>query len=653
MRRRFTVVLVASAALALAGAGARAEAHALLASSVPPAGALLETSPPSVVLTFTETPDPALSVVHVLDSRGTAVERGKQHSVPGQRQMLAVDIPSLAEGVYTVTWRTTSSVDGHTTGGSFSFGVGVAPSNAVTATRTPSTPRPSPLAVFGRWAFYAGLVTLLGAGTTTLFVTRRVPAAPRWWPLAAGGTAAVGLAAMGLDLLDKAGVALGELLGSATGHKFLLQAAATGVVLAVGAIATARPGRPAVVAVAAVAAFAMLARAAAGHARGSSWPWLEVGVQWLHIVAVGAWIGGFAWLLAGLRHASTEDRWAFARRFSRVAAWALLTVAASGTVRALDEVGAWSRLVHTSFGQVLAIKVVLVALVVALGARNRFGALRANPGATAALERLRRTVGAELALGVVVLGATAVLAGLAPSKSVAASTRKATHLTVAGHDYATSVRFRLTVTPGVIGFNQFDARLRDYDRARPVDASAVTLQFQTVDRPDVPESSLQLHKAGPGTWRGEGTVLAFAGSWRITAVVEQASGAVTVPLAVRVPSPPQRVSAVRTPGLPTIYTIATGDGKQVQAYVDPGRAGANEVHVTFLDAAGAELPTSDPVVTARSAGHAAAPLTVRRLGPGHFVSDATLQAGAWSFSFRATAEGGAVIAGSFSEKIAG
>jgi copper transport protein len=642
---------VVFAALALAGAGARAEAHALLASSVPAAGALVDTPPPSVTLSFTETPDPALSIVHVLDSRGAPVERGKAHSVAGQRDTLAVDVPRLGNGVYTVTWRTTSSVDGHSTGGSFSFGVGVAPSKAATTAGAPRTPRPSPLAVFGRWAFYAGLVTLVGAGTTTVFVTRRPPAAPRWWPLAAGGAAAVGLVAMGFDLLDKAGVPVGELLRSATGHKLALQAGALAVVLVAAVIATARPSRPAVIAVAAAASVAMLARAATGPARGSSVPWLQIGVQWVHLAAVGAWIGGFGWLLVALRAATDDGRWDVARRFSRLAAWALLAVAVSGTVRAFDEVGAWSRVVHTSFGQVLAFKVGLVAIVVALGARNRFRHLRPAAADDAPLERLRRAVGAELVLGATVLLATAILAGLPPSKSVAVSTRAVPHVTVIGHDYATSIRAELKVTPGVIGFNQFELRLRDYDRQRPIDATAVTLTLQAVDRPDVPAASVAVTGAGSGLWRGEGTVLAFAGQWRVTVLVERPSGAVTVPLVLRVPSPPQRVSAVRTPGLPTIYTITTGGGQNVQAYIDPGRPGANEVHVTFLDSAGAEVPTSAVVLTARRGTGARSVLTVRQLGPGHFVGDASLRSGTWTFSFRATAEGGALISGSFSEKI--
>ena len=147
------------------------------------------------------------------------------------------------------------------------------------------------------------------------------------------------------------------------------------------------------------------------------------------------------------------------------------------------------------------------------------------------------------------------------------------------------------------------------------------------------------------------TVLAFPGEWRLTLVVERPAGAVTVPLVLRIPEPPQRITAVRTPGLPTIYTITTGGGQTVQGYVDPGKPGANEVHVTFLGPDGAELPTSDAALEAGPRGGRRLPLTVRRLGPGHFVGDATLRPGAWVFAFRATAGDGAVVSGTFSETI--
>src|SRR5207248_8505784 len=92
-----------------------AHAHALLAASTPADGATVDRPPTEVLLTFTEAPDPLLAVVRVVDAAGTRVEAGKAEAVAGQAAQLRVPLGTLAQGTYTVTWRTTSAVDGHTT----------------------------------------------------------------------------------------------------------------------------------------------------------------------------------------------------------------------------------------------------------------------------------------------------------------------------------------------------------------------------------------------------------------------------------------------------------------------------------------------------------------------------------------------------------
>src|SRR5947209_12418438 len=119
MRRVGTVALLAVAAV-LATAGA-ANAHALYKSSSPPANALLKRAPTNVSITFTEQPDPKLSFIQVLSSSGTNVAKGPVQPVPGQPTELRTALGSVPTGVYTVTWRTVSKEDGHTTAGSFSF----------------------------------------------------------------------------------------------------------------------------------------------------------------------------------------------------------------------------------------------------------------------------------------------------------------------------------------------------------------------------------------------------------------------------------------------------------------------------------------------------------------------------------------------------
>src|SRR5262249_12493771 len=104
-----------------------AAAHALLDHSNPAAGSEVATSPQRVTLHFTEPTDAGLLAVHVLDSGGNPVESSPAKIAPADAKGVVVAVPNLANGTYTVTWRTTSSADGHTTAGSFAFGVGQPP----------------------------------------------------------------------------------------------------------------------------------------------------------------------------------------------------------------------------------------------------------------------------------------------------------------------------------------------------------------------------------------------------------------------------------------------------------------------------------------------------------------------------------------------
>src|SRR4029453_3261213 len=100
--------------------------------------------------------------------------------VAGQPFQLQVPLGALADGTYTVAWRTVSRDDGHVSGGSFAFGVGVAaPTGGPpgTSDAAASTPAPSPLATAGRWLLYWGLALLVGGAATGLGVyDRPVPA---------------------------------------------------------------------------------------------------------------------------------------------------------------------------------------------------------------------------------------------------------------------------------------------------------------------------------------------------------------------------------------------------------------------------------------------------------------------------------------------
>ncbi len=372
---------------------------------------------------------------------------------------------------------------------------------------------------------------------------------------------------------------------------------------------------------------------------------------------MGVWVGGFLWLLLGIRGAGQEgEQAAAAQRFSGMATVALGLVLITGLARALVEVGSWHGLLDTSFGRTLLVKGALVAGLVAIGAANRFRVVPALRAGRAGLQTLRGTVRAELAIAIPILVAAALLSELPPAAFVsqaAANRQPAPAVVVNGDDYATTTRVQLTVTPGGAGPNRFVAKVVDYDTGQPVTAERVSLRFSLPARPDVGASSLDLKPAGEGAWQGQGSQLSIAGRWSVSVLVGRPGGAVTVPLRLqtRTAEPSQQVRVSRTPGQPTVYTITLAQGGSLQGYLDPGRSGRNVLHLTWFDPQGRELPLSGARASATAPSGAADRLSLQRFSTGHFVANLDLAAGRWSFTVSATSRAGSSTSAKFEQVI--
>jgi copper transport protein len=674
----------------LLASGPAAGAHALLRASDPADGASLDRAPRQVTLTFTERPEPRLSVVHVLDADGRQVDPGGAVPVAGNPLQLRVPLGDLPDGTYTVTWRTVSRDDGHVTGGAFAFGVGVtapAAGTAATSARAATTPPPSPLAVAGRWLLYLGLALLLGAATTGLAVFGgRLPAGARPLLLAGAGLTLVGLGARVVAARSAVGGSVGDLLASDGGrHLVWLAGGALASVAAAGLLAAraALIGRRWLAVVGAAAAATMLLEVLAGHAAAPS-PLrpLNLLAQWLHLLAAGAWVGGLVWLLASLfgRDPLAEagpgdrqggppvgrggpgDRWGgppvdrvqAVVRFSRLALPVVALIALTGVIRALDLAGGWRGLADTGFGRILDLKLLVFAGALVLATLNRYRLVPALGKPAGPLRALRRSVTGELVLVACVLLAAALLTQLPPGKFALATAPRPgppPNVQVQGSDYATSVRLALTVTPGTAGPNTFTAKVTDYDSGQPVPASRVALRFSLPDRPDVGGATLDLARGDDGLWRARGSQLSIDGRWAISALVQAPGAAVTVPLELRTRTAEPQVTVSRAPGQPDLYTITLPAGGRLQAYVDPGKAGANTVHFTFFTAAGAEQFIDEAHARMTTPSGASHRLELLVISPGHFAANTSLQPGRSTFMIDAKPDRGAPISASFSQQI--
>lgn len=649
MRKRAAVVaaLVALPALAAVFAAPSANAHAALRSSQPASGDRLATAPDAIAITFTEQPELSLSSIRVLDASGAAFEDGKPAAATGDPLTIRSGVKTLGQGVYTVLWRVVSRVDGHATAGSFAFGVGVSPAGApAPAIQIETTPPPSPLEMAGRLLLLLGIVALTGGAWFAVFVL-------------AGGTGAAGsaktrddesrrnrrliglmaggwlLSAAGVPLLAEAqrqaaGVGFGDLIPTAPGRALIWRGVAilvAGAAVAVAANTERRVRRGATILAGIAAAGAALAHVQAGHASATAQPAMHVAAQLVHVLAVSLWTGGFAALLMTIRGAAAADKTRAVRRFSATAAVALAVVLATGAARSLGELETLGDLTGTGYGRTTLIKIAVFAVLVALGAANRF---RNIARSATSLSPLRSVVKIEAALAVVALGAAAVLSTLAPPSPAYLSKRTASpsQIVVSGNDFATSVRTRVTITPGFAGPNTITAALADYDSGRPIDADRVELRLNYLTDSSVPPAVVELNRQTEGVYAAESAALSLQGRWRLTLQVQQGDGSVEIPMTVATKC---QVTATPAQGQPTLYDARLAGGASVQMYAQPAAGGAVEIHATLFDASGTETFVRSVAMFASRGSAAPAKLSHRRFSPGHFIARGTLTPGTWRF----------------------
>lgn len=516
--------------VAVTGWAAPAAAHATLEATTPAADSVTADPPAAVVLRFSEPVDPGLGGVKVVAPSGERVDRGTTERGEGGREVRA-PIDAVSEGSYTVAWSVVSS-DGHLLSGSFVFSVGR--ETAVVAADGDGRALLRAAAAGARWAAFAGTLVLVGplvfdmvvAGPAGLELQRR----RRIRRVAAAGAVAAAVAAAGV-LVAQVALASGRtvlaavgLVGDAVTSARFATLGAARVGLAVAALVAAgawaaRPGRASRAAVLAPAAGLVVVPALAGHAWTTAPRFLAVAVDAVHFAAVGVWVGGLVALLVtapGSRASSGA-----ARRFSALAAAALAVVVVTGAVSGYLQVRSLDALTGTAYGRLLAVKVTVVAAVVALGWVNRQRLVRLLPARTT----LFRVVQAEVALAAIVLAVTAGLVNRPPARE-ALVRPFAGSVTLAGQPADGSVQVQ--VQPARPGRNDVHLYFLDgRGLPRPVDAVEVA-----VGREGVPPRRVAVTPVTPDHASAYGVNFPSPGVWQLTVTTVREGQASTVTMEV-------------------------------------------------------------------------------------------------------------------------
>lgn len=477
-----------------------AYAHATLIDTDPADGARLDQAPAVVTLSFNE-PVSVVPEAMVLFSHD---EPPLPLTASAFDKIVTIVMPDLAmDRRYTVSWSIISN-DGHPVSGTLSFEVGDPPEAAVTQ---PSQPAGSPL-VAGAHAlttgvWYAALLLVAGLLAFQVLCARRSarPTGPSLMRLTGIGALVGSVAVLLLLPLQALRVAESTPGGAAPwssliGWRPVLTAGMTCAGLMVTAL-LAGCGR--IVPALAAAAVALASPLGTGHSAAVGPVWLMVIGDLVHLAAGAIWAGGVLGLALHLRAtqaagASAGDHFGksvddgsgirdaarVTQRFSTAAAAALVAVGLSGTTMAVLIVPTWGALTGTGYGRLLLVKIGVVALVVALGAWNRFRLIPTLERAGSdCCGTLLRVVRAEAVLLAAVALLTGVLVNQSPSgpariDSSSTVADAAADGTVTGEGDGLVVRGNLTPMPDGSSQLRFTAYDANDVQVHPIEPPTVT-----------------------------------------------------------------------------------------------------------------------------------------------------------------------------------
>jgi len=138
----------------------------------------------------------------------------------------------------------------------------------------------------------------------------------------------------------------------------------------------------------------------------------------LHQSATAFWLGGLPYLLIAIRRTTNPDlARQLSARFSRLALFSVAVLATTGLVLGYAYVGSFRAAYGTSYGAMVAAKVILFTILLFLGALN-YQLVHRGP-ASGILSSLRRFGEAEIGIGITVILTAASLTSLPPAADLA------------------------------------------------------------------------------------------------------------------------------------------------------------------------------------------------------------------------------------------
>jgi copper transport protein len=518
-------------------------AHANLVRSDPEKGAVLAQAPETVELVFSEDLDPALSKARLADASLTVLDEGPGTIDPKDHRIIRLDLPQLPDGAYNILWQAHSATDGHFTSGIVSFSVGAAASNISLLPQPgapdPTNARPALEDTLIRWLSYLAAAIMAGSLSFGRLVWR--PAYRAWQTPDSHSDQVAGRLLRKLSLLGSASLAclsvgfvlfqawqagqgvirspylqaLVALVAPSSAWAFWLRLVLLALlVLLVRKLPAPGGGSTSPWWLAILAALAVLLTfSLQSHAAALASP-LAVAVDWLHITAMAAWMGGLLPLFILLRRTELSAR-LLVPRFSRLALTSVAALALSGLYSAFYEVRTLQALTSTIYGGALVVKSALFAVLFCLGAVNLLVLSPRLAGSEGrAVRWLRNTVRTEMFLGLLVLAAVGLMTGVSPALQALMARER---LGYVGAYQEGDTRIDLWVAPGRVGDNEFGVDVHAPAAEAGAPQPQVLLRLHPADV-SLGVNQVEARPINGSRYTVRGSLLNIAGDWQVEVI---------------------------------------------------------------------------------------------------------------------------------------
>ena len=559
----YLLIAVAFAAAFTAVAPQQALAHPVYVDSSPGAFASVQAVPGQVSVFFSEPIELEYSRVSVLGPDGNEVDTNDPQNVEGDTSSIGVALqPGLPEGVYTVTTRVLSAVDGHVVENTFTFGVGteVAPGPGG---RQPETILSFPESA-SRFPGMVGQVIVVGAAFGMLWLWKPIARVPwlssamsevrpridrsmmRLIIIGAGLVLASGVAMIVVQAISiEAGIP--EAIATKFGNVWITRMLQASILMAIAVAVYAKsaktgPGRAEMFAILILGLAVLVTSSLIAHAAATE----QVGaivLDFFHNAAASVWIGGLVLLgfVAVPKILAIADERARSAaisilipRFSTVVVTILGLSVITGPLLLYAIESDLSLTLASVYGQVLAVKLGLAGVMVALGAYSQFvvqkkavavmsGGSSQAAAAPATLRHYGKSLKVEAGVGIALLLMVSLMAnGTLPSGQFPAYQRQddgdreafaEVNTDLSQTIYGTNGRIQLEISPFVVGQNHFVMSFLDTEGDNATGVGSARLKLTQAER-GIGPISIDTKKQSDNTFAAD-AAFSLPGAWTI------------------------------------------------------------------------------------------------------------------------------------------